>query len=129
VVLDRLLAVWLWEYALAVGLVTRLPIYGVRRIAVPHQWFWDGTEHVDPVKESKAQGTKLANKTTTLAEEYAAQGRDWEKAVDQIRKEIKYCREQGVRHPADSGGATGEPTNGDLSDELDELEEALAEAR
>jgi len=129
VVLDRLLAAWLWEYVFEVGLVQSVALAGVRLASAPHQWFWDGTEHVDPVKESKAQGTKLANKTTTLAEEYAAQGRDWEKAVDQIRKEIKYCREQGVRHPADSGGATGEPTNGDLSDELDELEEALAEAR
>ena len=27
---------------------------------LPHQWFWDGQEHVDPAKEANAQATRLA---------------------------------------------------------------------
>ena len=58
-------------------------------------WFWDGHEHVDPSKEatypptrrvasrsevatSGALERRLANNTTTLAAEYARQGKDWE---------------------------------------------------
>ena len=43
------------------------------------QWFWNGHEHVDPAKEANAQATRLKNHTTTLAVEYARQGRDWER--------------------------------------------------
>ena len=39
-------------------------------------WFWDGHEHVDPSKEATAQEKRLANNTTTLAAEYAKQGKD-----------------------------------------------------
>ena len=68
VVLDRILAAWFDEAALIPGL---LPA-GLGPIAEwPHQWFWDGHEHVDPAKEANAQATRLANHTTTLADEYA----------------------------------------------------------
>jgi len=72
-VLDRILAAWLWEYALEAGLTTEVPVRGLRRILPPHQWFWDGMEHVDPAKEAKAQDPRLKNHTTTLAHEYARQ--------------------------------------------------------
>ena len=70
-VLDRILAAWFDE---AVLIPELLPA-GIGPIADwPHQWFWDGHEHVDPVKEA----TRLANHTTTLADEYARRGQDWE---------------------------------------------------
>ena len=53
-----------------------------------HQWFWDGQEHVDPAKEANAQATRLQNHTTTLAYEYARQGRDWESELRQRAKEV-----------------------------------------
>ncbi len=80
VVLDRILAAWLDEAALIPGF---LPA-GLGPIGDwPHQWFWDGHEHVDPAKEASAQAARLANHTTTLAHEYARQGRDWEEALRQ----------------------------------------------
>jgi len=64
--------------------------------AVPHQWFWDGREHIDPGKEANAQATRLANNTTTLATEYAKQGKDWETELRQRAREVALCRELGL---------------------------------
>ena len=75
-----------------------LPIW-MRTVALrelPHQFFWDGQEHVDPAKEANAQATRLSNHTTTLAYEYARQGRDWENALRQRAKELSLMRELGL---------------------------------
>ena len=89
-VLDRVLAAWLWEYALEAG----GPVGG--RMLPDHQWFWDGHEHVDPAKEASAQETRLKNHTTTLAHEYSKQGRDWQDALRQRGKEVALMRELGL---------------------------------
>ncbi len=124
-VLDRVLAAWLWEYALEAGLVESVPVAGLRRILPRHQWFWDGTEHVDPAKEAKAQGLRLENHTTTLAHEYARQGKDWETELRQRAREMSLMRELGL--PA--AGAVPTPPEGEsreLEDRVEELEEAEA---
>lgn len=65
-------------------------------VGVSHQWFWDGNEHVDPAKEATAQQTRLASHTTTLAAEYAKQGRDWESELRQRAKEVALMKELGL---------------------------------
>jgi len=87
-VLDRIFAAWLDEAQLALGLPD------LRGAA--HQWFFDGTEHVDPAKEASAQATRLASNTTTLAAEYARQGKDWETELHQRAKEKKLMAELGL---------------------------------
>jgi capsid protein len=62
----------------------------------PHQWFWDGHEHVDPLKEANAQAQRLASNTTTLASEYAKQGKDWETELRQRAKEVALMKELGL---------------------------------
>jgi len=64
--------------------------------AWPHQWFWDGHEHVDPAKEASAQAQRLASQTTTLASEYARQGKDWETEIRQRAKEVALMKELGL---------------------------------
>jgi lambda family phage portal protein len=96
-VLDRLLNAWLREAVLSSDL---LPL-AVRTLvatgqSLPHQWFWDGNEHVDPAKEATAQATRLASHTTTLAAEYAKQGRDWENELRQRGKELSLMKELGL---------------------------------
>ena len=93
-VLDRLLRAWLDEAALVEGLLPQ-PMR-VRGAATPHTWFWDGVEHVDPAKEASAQATRLTNHTTTLAHEYARQGRDWEDELRQRAKELALMAELGL---------------------------------
>jgi lambda family phage portal protein len=100
VVLDALLAAWLDEAALIPGLLPE----GLPPIATwEHQWFWDGHEHVDPAKEASAQATRLASHTTTLAEEYARRGLDWEEQLRQRAKEVALLKELGI------AAASGEP--------------------
>ena len=77
VALDRVLRAWLDEAVLVSGFLPRRPRTAAFR-DLTHQWFWDGQEHVDPAKEASAQQMRLANNTTTLAAEFAKQGRDWE---------------------------------------------------
>lgn len=111
VVLDRVLAAWLDEAVLIPELwpedLGPMPEW-------PHQWFWDGQEHVDPAKEATAQATRLASHTTTLAYEYARQGRDWEEALRQRAKEISLMQELGLTPaqappgPASDDGETEE---------------------
>jgi len=100
-VLDRILAAWLEEAA---------PLYGLEMIGAPsHQWFWDGHEHVDPVKEASAQAQRLASNTTTLAAEYARQGLDWEEQLEQRAREIQKMRALGLPAPGIPGSLPGEP--------------------
>jgi len=126
-VLDRVLASWLWEYALEVGLAGGLLLDGMLHRLPSHQWFWDGTEHVDPAKEARAQETRLKNHTTTLAHEYAKQGLDWEAELRQRAKEQALMRKLGLSEqqalpPPASNGADSQ----DLRDEIEEVADALA---
>lgn len=87
VILDRVFAVWVREYAL---------LNGLQVTDIPHIWIWDGTEHVDPAKEAVAQATRLSSLTTTLAAEYAKQGKDWETELQQIARERQLCDTLGI---------------------------------
>jgi lambda family phage portal protein len=107
-VLDRILSAWLWEYALATGVLFE----GATGPLPNHQWFWDGQEHVDPAKEANAQETRLKSNTTTLAREYARQGLDWESELRQRSKEKALMRELGLQDVTDIPAPAGKAGNG-----------------
>jgi lambda family phage portal protein len=121
VVLDRVLDAWLREAALVAGL---LPPSVQALRDYPHQWFWDGMEHVDPAKEANAQETRLKNHTTTLASEYAKEGKDWETELRQRAKEVALMKElnlpaaaaQPKVPPADKTNPADEPGSGEPND-------------
>jgi capsid protein len=121
VVLDRVLAAWLDE---AVLIRELWPEDLGPFVDWPHQWFWDGQEHVDPAKEAAAQATRLASHTTTLAYEYARQGRDWEEALRQRAKELVLMRELGLNAAQTVPG----PASEDEDDEEEEATHAAAAA-
>ncbi len=104
VVLDRILNAWLTEAMLIEGY---LPEFEASP-RVPHTWFFDGHEHVDPLKESSAQALRLANHTTTYADEYARRGLDWETQLRQRAKELALMNELGLATP---GPVTNTNTN------------------
>jgi len=91
VVLDHVFSAWCDEAMLT----SELSILRQSR-SIPHQWFFDGTEHVDPAKEATAQERRLRNNTTTLADEYAKQGKDWEVQLRQRAKEKRLMTELGL---------------------------------
>ncbi|QDV85479.1 Phage portal protein, lambda family [Stieleria magnilauensis] len=113
VVLDRILHAWLREAILIEGYLPN----SLRALdsTFEHQWFWDGHEHVDPAKEANAQKIRLANHTTTLANEFARQGRDWEAELKQRAKELALMRELGL--PADSDAHSS--TDTEVTDDED----------
>lgn len=124
-VLDRLLYAFLQEAVLISGLV---PPRARRLIAgktlPPHQWFFDGTEHVDPAKEATAQQTRLGSNTTTLAREYARQGLDWEPEIRQRAREIALLKELGITpEPAAPAPAPAQP-----EPDPEEVEQELEDA-
>lgn len=93
VILDRVFRAWVEEAWLATDLIPggTDPLEGWPRV-----WHWDGFEHVDPEKEAKAQQIRLQNNTTTLADEYARQGQDYEIKVRQRAKEYQLCVSLGL---------------------------------
>ena len=89
IVLDRILELWIAEWRLV---KRRLMEKG----EFFHMWMWDGQEHVDPQKEANAQSVRLQSRTTSLASEYAKQGKDWETELRQIAREKELMEELGI---------------------------------
>jgi lambda family phage portal protein len=104
-VLDRVFEAWLREWSL-VARASGIDVCDCR-----HVWFWDGHEHVDPSKEATAQEKRLQNNTTSLAAEYARQGKDWETELRQIAKERELMKELGI------GPGEAQPETGKEEDE------------
>lgn len=103
VVLDRILTAWFDEAVLIPGfLPDDLGAIGSLPQSLPHAWFFDGHDHVDPAKEANAQATRLSNFTTTLADEYARRGQDWEVQLRQRAKELALMAELGMAPPVPS---------------------------
>jgi len=117
VVLDRIFAAWVTE-AMLTSELSMLR----RTVGLAHQWFFDGTEHVDPAKEASAQATRLTSNTTTLAAEYARQGKDWEVELRQRAKEVALIAELGLTTaqasptPADDDEDDDEEVDTDVED-------------
>lgn len=106
-ILDHILEMWLKEWKL------------INKIEIDdcdcgHVWFWDGQEHVDPLKEANAQRVRLESKTTTLATEYAKQGKDWESELRQIAKEKNLKQMLGIE---DESASSDESARKDDEDE------------
>jgi len=123
VVLDRILSAWLAEAVLVEELLPQ-PLRAIDA-RFPHQWFWDGHEHVDPAKEASAQATRLTSHTTTLASEYARQGKDWETELRQRAREVALMKELGLTPEAAAPAQPSEQVKED-DDEQDESESRRA---
>ena len=117
VVLDRIFYTWLREYLLA----NAMPLSLENEIETV--WFWDGMPAIDPVKEAQSIEIRLRTGTTTLAQEYAAQGLDWEEALRQRAREVELMRELGLPITTDSP-AQQAPTSEIPEEEPEELENA-----
>ena len=112
--LDRILMAWLDEAVLVGDL---LPADQGPFGNWPHQWFWDGHEHVDPAKEANAQATRLASFTTTLADEYARRGQDWETQLRQRAKELALMQQLGMSFVTSPSQPNPEVPNADPSED------------
>ena len=89
VVMTPIFRQWYREYAL---------LHNEKPELFPVQWYWDGFEHVDPVKEANAQAIRLASGATNLQIEFGKSGRDWEDALEQLYHERAVSRELAKRY-------------------------------
>jgi lambda family phage portal protein len=112
--LDRLLEAWVNEATLAGYMPQGVPAFS----EWDWSWQWDGKEHVDPKKEADAAETRLRNHTTTLAAEYAKQGKQWDVELRQRAAEVALMDELGL-----FVDFTPEVNYGGALDENDEPEE------
>ena len=117
-ILDRVFRAWLDE-AILIGGFLPLSLRTMPFRDLAHQWFWDGQEHVDPAKEANAQATRLQSHTTTLAYEYARQGRDWESELRQRAKEVLLMQRLGLPIPQSPATASVERDSKQSDDEED----------
>lgn len=90
-ILEHVFHEWLIEAAAA-----RLLPSGIDVDDLPHGWFWDAVQHVDPIKDGTGDSLALANNTDTLANLCAAQGMDWEEVLEQRGQEVARMREHGL---------------------------------
>lgn len=91
-ILDRLLSAWVNEASLAGLVPDGVPPFSEWNWS----WQWDGKDHVDPAKEANAAEVRLSTHTTTLAAEYAKQGKQWEVELRQRAAEVALMRELGL---------------------------------
>jgi capsid protein len=60
------------------------------------KFFWDGMEHVDPIKEAKAAASRIDSRVSNLAIECAKVGLDWEDVLVQAAREKNRMLELGL---------------------------------
>lgn len=91
---NRVFASWLDEAAL---IPNYLPLAGLPPFSQWRKtWFYDGFEHVDPLKEAQATAVLLANHATTLERIYAARGEDWVEMFGQRQRELAELKSRGL---------------------------------
>ena len=75
---------------------------------IAHTWMWDGFEHADPLKEANAQAARLASGVSTLAEECARAGTDYETVMYQRAREQALARKLNLAPAQDAARSEGE---------------------
>lgn len=85
------------------------------------RWIGAGRGWVDPLKEAKAATERLAT-VSTLEDEAAEQGKDWDEQLEQKAEENERARELGLPLPHRDRGPSA------VAGDVDEREEELADA-
>ena len=94
-VLDRILSAWFTEYLETTDRVHATEVLGqAAGIYLPHQWFFDGMEHVDPLKEANAAAVRLAYGISSIPEEQARRGVDYETSARGAAKALGVTLDQ-----------------------------------
>lgn len=85
------------------------------------RWIAPGRPWVDPLKEAQASREGMLINVTTLADECASQGADWEEVLEQRARENAKIKELGLTPVTDKkGGTDKEKKNGNGDNQDDE---------
>ena len=83
-------------------------------------WIAPGWGWVDPVKEVESSKQAIEANLSTLADECAAQGRDWEDVLTQKKREQDRRNELGLAEPIPPPSGPGRPSQPAVDDPEDE---------
>jgi len=99
IVTDRIVRAWAEEALQIQGYLPEgLPSLSEWTIA----FNWDAFDELDPLKSAQADGQRLRDGTTTMAEVDAGRGLNWRDKADQLAEEVSYYRSKGLVHPFDA---------------------------
>jgi lambda family phage portal protein len=96
---------WL-EEQVGLGAIEAPDFYELRPYYCRAKWIGDGRGWIDPVKEAEAAEKRMQLGITTLEDECAEQGLDWEEQLQQRSREEKRAKALNVRLPWMSGADT-----------------------
>lgn len=121
--LREVYALWL-EEAVNAGVIEAPDFYENKYAYVRCRFIFGGRGWVDPVKEAQAAAMRIAMRVSTLEQECAEQGLDWEEVLDQQKVEQDRRDELKLRdQPANMANAyTSGPASGS-GDTVDDSEE------
>jgi len=93
----------LWmEEAINSGRIEAPDYYANKYAYLKSRWIFAGRGYVDQVKEANAATMRMDNGTSTLEDECADQGKDWEEVLEQRAIEIKTRRALEIPDPIDA---------------------------
>jgi lambda family phage portal protein len=95
VIRNLCMPIWslLLEEAYLMGELPILDFYSNRSEYIKARWIAPGWKWVDPEKEANASVTAIDNNLTTMSDELAGKGDDWEEILEQRAKEEKKKKE------------------------------------
>lgn len=88
----------LLEEAYLRGELPILDFYFNKESYIKTRWICPGWQWVDPQNEIKASVESIDNNLSTLSEEIASQGYDWEETLEQRARELKKIKELEKKH-------------------------------
>lgn len=91
---------WL-EESVNRGLIEAPNFYEKKAAWCRCKWIGPGRGWVDPVKEAQASQIRMESGLSTLEDECASQGLDWEEVLMQRVRELKRMRELGLSTSGD----------------------------
>jgi lambda family phage portal protein len=104
----------LLEEAYLMGELPILDFYQNREAYVRSRWIAPGWQWVDPQNEVQAAVEGVNNNISTLAEETATQGQDWEDTLEQRARELKKIKEleekYGIKLTPQQAPKVGKPS-------------------
>jgi lambda family phage portal protein len=90
---------WL-EEAVDMGLVDAPDFYEHKEYYTRAKWIGMGRGYIDPIKEAEAAQLRMETSVSTLEQECAEQGQDWNEVLEQRRIEMLRMQELGLPMPA-----------------------------
>jgi lambda family phage portal protein len=108
----------LWfEEAVNAGMIEAPNFYEQAELYLRAKWIGPGRGQIDPTKEAEAAQIRMDTFTSTLEEECAEQGRDWEEVLEQRAVEVARMKELNLESPLTPRPPKGETLAPDPAEE------------